>query len=660
MQYHDMEPARHKDLRQRRLFRSLDIDNSGQASSQRLQASLERLGLLADDPRLRETYQGLSGCTSFGEEQFERFTRQNILLVEQALQGKLVVPDFPRFTRTLQGTFDSVNQNRDGTPASYIPQLNLKGEAGKRFGVGLCTVDGQRTAFGASKDLFTVQSTCKPINYCLALENAGAERVHQHIGREPSGLSFNELTLDRNNRPHNPMINAGAIMSCALIAEQSSGEGGTAAERFESVLDCWEALAGGCRPGFNDSVYRSERETADRNFALAYYMREKGVFPQGSDLHDVLDFYFRCCAIEMNAEHFAIVAATLANRGICPMTGERVFQTATVQRCLSLMSSCGMYDFSGEFAFRVGLPAKSGVSGAVIVVIPNVAGICLWSPALDDNGNSVRGVDFCEQLVDRFGFHGYANLSESAPVDDPTESPITRTARQVNELIWAASKGDTGGLQRRRQQGADLNCADYDLRTPLHLAAAEGQIEVVEFFIEQSRSGALQLSPKDRWGRTPLDDAELHCRKATTKALVAAGGVRGTPVPLSRKQLAGARARPNCTESADELIWAASLGDMEHIRQLVARGVQMDCADYDSRTPLHLAAAEGQTEVVRFLLDQGVDASPFDRWGTTPLDDATRHRKSAVVRLLQRRNAPAFQSEGLVAVAEGAYQPIHR
>ena len=410
------------------------------------------------------------------------------------------------------------------------------------------------------------------------------------------------------------------------------------------MLDCWEALAGGRRPGFNDSVYRSERETADRNFALAYYMREKGVFPQGSDLHDVLDFYFRCCAIEMNAEHFAIVAATLANRGICPMTGERVFQVATVQRCLSLMSSCGMYDFSGEFAFRVGLPAKSGVSGAVIVVIPNVVGICLWSPALDSNGNSVRGVDLCEQLVDTFGFHGYANLSEFAPVDDPTESTIARIARQVNELIWAASKGDTGGLHRRQQQGADLNCADYDLRTPLHLAAAEGQIEVVEFFIEQSRSGVVQLNPKDRWGRTPLDDAELHGRKTTAKALVAAGGVRGAPVPLSRNQAAGAHARPNDTENADELIWAASLGDMEHIRQLVARGVQMDCADYDSRTPLHLAAAEGRTEVVRFLLDQGVDSNPLDRWGTPPLDDASRHRKSAVVEILQRRNAPPSQS----------------
>ena len=410
------------------------------------------------------------------------------------------------------------------------------------------------------------------------------------------------------------------------------------------MLDCWEALAGGRRPGFNDSVYRSERETADRNFALAYYMREKGVFPQGSDLHDVLDFYFRCCAIEMNAEHFAIVAATLANRGICPMTGERVFQVATVQRCLSLMSSCGMYDFSGEFAFRVGLPAKSGVSGAVIVVIPNVVGICLWSPALDSNGNSVRGVDLCEQLVDTFGFHGYANLSEFAPVDDTTESTIARIARQVNELIWAASKGDTGGLHRRQQQGADLNCADYDLRTPLHLAAAEGQIEVVEFFIEQSRSGVVQLNPKDRWGRTPLDDAELHGRKTTAKALVAAGGVRGAPVPLSRNQAAGAHARPNDTENADELIWAASLGDMEHIRQLVARGVQMDCADYDSRTPLHLAAAEGRTEVVRFLLDQGVDSNPLDRWGTPPLDDASRHRKSAVVEILQRRNAPPSQS----------------
>jgi len=642
MERHGSTQPNHSDLRQRRLFRSLDSDNDGRVTTRRMRSSLERLGLQADDPRLQETYDGLAAVDSFGEDEFERFTKRNILLVEQALQGNLVVPDFPDFTKALRAIFDSVAENRGGSPASYIPQLDFKGEDADRFAVGLCTIDGQRAAFGSSKDAFTVQSTCKPINYAVALEQSGAERVHQHIGREPSGLSFNELTLDRSNRPHNPMINAGAIMSCALIADTESDGQNNAGRRFESVLDCWAALSGGRRPGFDNSVYLSERETADRNFALAYYMREKGVFPKSTDLHDVLDFYFQCCAIEMNAESFAVVAATLANGGVCPLTGERVLEVATVQRCLSLMSSCGMYDFSGEFAFRVGLPAKSGVSGAVVLVIPNVAGFCIWSPSLDENGNSVRGIDFCERLVDTFGFHGYANLSGSAPLNDPRESSVGRKARQVNELIWAASKGDVGGLHRRQQQGADLNCADYDLRTPLHLAAAEGQTEVVEFFVEQSLSGVARLSPKDRWGRTPLDDAELHSRDEVARILAEAGctrtpgGVGGTS-DAEQRQLT----RPSFSENIDELIWAASVGDMAHIRQLVAQGVSLDGADYDLRTPLHLAAAEGHAKIVRFLLDEGVDPSPRDRWGWTPLDDAQRHGKHDVVELL-RRQEPAL------------------
>ncbi len=623
------------DNRQRRLFRSLDADNDGRVSSQVLQESLTRIGLLKDDPRLQETYRALEETDSFTEEEFAVGTERNVLLIEQALQGNLVIPDFGYFVDALRDIFDSTQQNNDGVPATYIPQLNPKGNAAKRFAVGLCTVDGQRKAFGAASDVFTVQSACKPINYCLALERAGAECVHQHIGREPSGVSFNELTLDRADRPHNPMVNAGAIMSCALVADHDSKSHGVAGTRFEAVLDCWEALSGGRRPGFDGAVYLSERETADRNFALAYYMREKGIFPEGTDIHDVLDFYFQCCAIETNAESFAVVAATLANGGVCPLTGERIFQAETVQRCLSLMSSCGMYDFSGEFAFRVGLPAKSGVSGAVIVVIPGVAGSCVWSPALDQNGNSVRAIEFCERLVDRFGFHGYANLNGSGSTDDPRESRIGRKARQVNELIWAASKGDTGGLYRKQQQGADLNCADYDLRTPLHLAAVEGQVGVVEYYIAQSRAIDIQLEPRDRWRRTPLDDAQLHGCDEVVRLLEEAGCTRhGTgSVGVSDFQEQGSA--PDFSENTDELIWAASLGDMEHISRLVARGVRLESADYDRRTPLHLAAAEGQTEVVRFLLRQGVDASPRDRWGKTPLDDATRHGKSTVVEALR-------------------------
>ena len=134
-------------------------------------------------------------------------------------------------------------------------------------------------------------------------------------------------------------------------------ERGWSATRLEYVMERWQALCGGDRPGFSSPVYLSERQTADRNFALAYFMRENGAFPDGIDLDDVLDFFFQSCSIELNAEMMSVAAATLANGGINPITGERVFSPETVRHILTLMSSCGMYDYSGQFAFTIGLPA---------------------------------------------------------------------------------------------------------------------------------------------------------------------------------------------------------------------------------------------------------------------------------------------------------------
>ena len=257
-------------------------------------------------------------------------------------------------------------------------------------------------------------------------------------------------------------------------------------------------------------------------------MRENGAFPERIDLEDVLDFYFQCCSVELNVETMSVVAATLANGGICPLSGERIFQPETVQHCLSLMSSCGMYDFSGEFAFTIGLPAKSGVSGALMIVVPNIMGICTWSPRIDEVGNSARGIDFCQRLIKTFNFHNYDVVAGVSGKKDPRLSRIQQKSKQVNELIWAASKGDLGALQQQVVLGADLNVADYDLRTALHLAAAEGQEHIVQFFIDQKRDRdeGIELSPRDRWGGTPLNDAYLRGHSTIIKMLEEHGGDR--------------------------------------------------------------------------------------------------------------------------------------
>jgi glutaminase len=561
----------------------------------------------------------------------------------------MVIPDFKGFCGDVHRIYAATRKNHSGTTASYIPQLDLQGADADRFGVALCTVDGQRQSFGDSRDFFTIQSTCKPISYCLALEEHGPEYVHRFVGHEPSGASFNELTLNRHGQPHNPMINAGAIMSSALIrlsdkkdrpATKPPGgtsERGWSGERFDYVMTRWQKLCGGEAPRFSTSVFLSERETADRNHALAYFMREKGAFPEGIDLHDVLEFYMQCCAIELNAEMMTVVAATLANGGICPITGERIFRSETVRYCLSLMSACGMYDFSGEFAFSIGLPAKSGVSGAVMVVVPNVMGFCTWSPRLDEQGNSVRGIEFCRRFVDSFNFHNFDDLTGISGKKDPRLNPIHQKARLVNEMILAASKGDLGAIQEQLQRGSELMCRDYDLRTPLHLAAAENQFQVVQLFVSEATQcpGQIDLNPRDRWGGTPLDDAYLQDHQDIITLLEDAGAARG----LVRQRGPGEFENRASMAHSDplktgELIWAASQGNLDALRRLVAQGVPLEAADYDRRTAMHLAAAEGHVDVVEYLFAHRASVNPIDRWGNSPLDEAGRHGRAACAQLL--------------------------
>jgi glutaminase len=473
-------------------------DGNDQKSLETLRVLLENRGIQKDDPRLFELLSqtrlsdGVRGLSSV-----EGYHK---LLLDRILSGQLIVPDFAGFSRDIERIYQEVKPISDGKVADYIPQLGRV--PATKFGVSVCTIDGQRLNLGDSQEPFSIQSVCKPINYCLALEDLSEEVVHNHIGREPSGHSFNEITLDSRRRPHNPMINAGAIMACSLIKANDDPP-----TRLEYVLKSWERLCGGYRPGFDNLVFLSEKQTADRNFALAYFLRENKSFRTDINISQTLDFYFQCCSITQTTESMAIAAATLAKSGICPLTGERIFSPSVVKNCLSLMYSCGMYDFSGEFAFTIGLPAKSGVGGGLMVVVPNVMGICIWSPPLDTLGNSVRGIEFCKKLVETFNFHNYDSLiTGGTPKKDPRLKKNQSLADGVVSLIWACANGDLLTVQEMIASGVDFNQGDYDGRTPLHLAAAEGRIDIVKLLL---RLGA-NPSPIDRWGGRPLDDALRH------------------------------------------------------------------------------------------------------------------------------------------------------
>ena len=482
------------------LFKILDPEKKKRITADTFLKELAQNGILGDDPRMRELLYSFNLLTpknnkTITQVEFNDILKQNAL-VKKSLSKNLVIPDFESFCKQVEDIFLETSKNKSGKVADYIPQLARVNP--EQFAISICTVDGQRFSIGDSDINFCLQSSCKPINYCLALEELGEKKVHSHVGREPSGQSFNELALNLKGLPHNPMINAGAMMSCSLIDRQNS-----IADRFDRVNKTWRSLCGGKPVSFNNSVYLSERQTADRNFALAYFMREKNAFPEKTNLTETLEFYFQCCSIESKTYDLAAAAATLANAGTNPLTGEVIFKSSTVQNCLSLMLSCGMYDFSGEFAFKIGLPAKSGVSGALMLVIPNLMGISIWSPRLDEVGNSVRGVEFCERLIERFSFHQYDSLTCNSTKVNPRRKEIEITASKVMELIWSASYGDLDEILRLEAEGVSPNIADYDGRTPLHLAASEGQVEVVKHLISKK----VHLSPKDRWGNTPLDDA---------------------------------------------------------------------------------------------------------------------------------------------------------
>jgi glutaminase len=490
----------------RKLFDSFNPDQDGRISQWEVLTRLRRSGLQPDDPRIAEALAGLraaDGSTRrIGFGQFKALARHNSSLIRRAVEGNLAVPDFPALTSDIDRMYAELLLVRSGAVAGYIPQLRRVDP--EQLAIAVCTVDGQRYSAGDATTAFCLQSVSKTVSYCLALEEHGAHAVHQHVGREPSGRSFNELALNSKGLPHNPMVNAGAIMTTSLIRPADD-----IADRFDLVSATWQRLAGGQRPGFNNAVYLSERQTADRNFALGYSMRESGAFPPGTDLTQTLEFYFQSCSIEVDAQMLAIAAASLANAGVCPLTEDAVFSPGTVQSCLSLMSSCGMYDFSGEFAFSIGLPAKSGVSGAVMLVMPGLMGICVWSPRLDEHGNSVRGIEFCRQLVAAYNVHVFDSLvtgRAGSVKRDPRRKKNQTQTEAVVALTWAASQGDLDEVRALIAAGTDPGTADYDGRTPLHLAAAEGQLDIVHYLL----AARTDPRPVDRWGGTPLSDAERN------------------------------------------------------------------------------------------------------------------------------------------------------
>lgn len=320
----------------------------------------------------------------------------------------------------------------EGELASYIPELAGVNPDG--FGMSLSSADGHVYESGDAATEFTIQSISKPLTYALALHQLGEAAVDARIGVEPSGEAFNEISVDRTTKtPKNPMINAGAIAAVSLI------QGADADERFECIRDFYSACAGRSLQ-LDEQVYRSEKATGSRNRAIAYMLESFGILDGDPD--EVLDVYFRQCSLLVTSTDLARIGATLARGGVNPMTGRRVTDNIVVQRTLSVMVTCGMYDAAGDWVTGVGLPAKSGVGGGIMAVLPGQLGIGVYSPRLDAKGNSVRGVLVCRSLSRRLGLHFLTVSRESRSTIRAVYEPVdnVRVYEIHGDLLFAGAE----------------------------------------------------------------------------------------------------------------------------------------------------------------------------------------------------------------------------
>jgi len=367
---------------------------------------------------------------------------------------------------------DRVSALTGGKPADYIPELGKVEPS--LFGIAIATTDGEVYGVGDTQHPFTIQSVSKPFMYGYALNRYGREAVLKHVGVEPTGEAFNSIVLDEvANRPFNPMVNAGAIAVAELM------DGASQEQRTANMLALFGDLAG--RPlGIDEVVFRSEEATGHRNRAIAYMMLNTGMIKR--DPNDVLNLYFRQCSVNVTTRDLAIMAATLANDGTNPITGKKVFQAEYVRDVLSVMNSCGMYDYAGEWAYEVGMPAKSGVSGCIIAVIPGQIGIGVFAPPIDSHGNSLRGIRVCQEISKEFELHAFNNRTNVRSVirreyrGDLVHSNRLRTPYERQVL---ARQGDKVAVLEA--QGALFFGSTEQLLRRIAQLAAETRYVVVDF-----------------------------------------------------------------------------------------------------------------------------------------------------------------------------------
>ena len=329
----------------------------------------------------------------------------------------------------LNEAYQIIFGDKSGAPAGYIPELAVVNP--DQFGIAITTSDGYTHEVGDTTTEFTIQSISKAFIYSLALEMLGPDEVLKTIGIEPSGEAFNSIRLNDNNQPFNPMVNSGAIACTALICQKYGKRA------FDQIQETLGGFAGR-QLDLDERVFSSENLTGDRNRAIGWLLKNNKNFD--CDVEEVLEVYFKQCSILVTAKDLSIMAATLSKNGINPVSKSKIIGNTTAIQTMSVMVSSGMYDYSGEWTYKVGLPAKSGVGGGITAVLPSQFGLGVFSPPLDQLGNSVRGIKVCQLVSTRFNLHVLEiedDVAENMPISYDLSAIRSSRARSTydNEIL---------------------------------------------------------------------------------------------------------------------------------------------------------------------------------------------------------------------------------
>ncbi|XP_029008398.1 glutaminase liver isoform, mitochondrial [Betta splendens] len=489
------------------LFDSFASD--GRLRVNRFFESIWSSGLHRSDPRLRECFFHLRKLQdaegSVDRSTFHRCVTGFVSLVLKALQGRFVIPDFATFTEETQKLFSRCRQ------LSSVQDTERDDVVGTKWGVSICTVDGQRLSLGDWAGPVVLGELSWPLVYGVAVDLLGSDLVHRYVGMEEFSRHQSPFSLSKAGIPHSPLTETGAVVAASLL--QLGGRMCAEEEKFDSLLNVIRRLCNKEHVSLNGT---SSRSALSRLHALSFYLQERKCFPEKVDVTAAVDLLLQCCSAEVSCECGAAMAASLANGGLCPLSGDQVLSPASTRSMLSMMQVAGLKDYSSAFHYKASVPAVSSSHGSLLAVVPGVLGLMAFSPELDACGNPWRAVHFCQELVSVFQLHMFDIRTPFRQILAYRQWKAESEGYQIMNVLLAAFKGDVRSLRRYFLSGLDVNAVDYDGRSALHVAAAEGHTEVIRFLLENAGANP---ALKDRWGSSPLQEARRHNKEAAVQLL---------------------------------------------------------------------------------------------------------------------------------------------